>query len=252
MDFGIKGKRVLITGSSQGIGRAIALAFAKEGGRVSVLARREDKLKELVVEMGTETQGHSYYAVDLMKEHAPTEAVNVLTQNGEPFEIVVHNLGGSLNLKNPLASQKEWNEVWTYNVGVAIEINSLILPPMQQKKWGRVIHISSISAESVHGSTPYAAAKAFLNAYVKGVGRSMAPDGIVCSALMPGAILAEGGHWDNIRKINPKKMADFLRHHHAIGRLGTAEEIAPFAVFMASEQVTFAAASIIAVDGGTM
>ena len=67
-----------------------------------------------------------------------------------------------------------------------------------------------------------------------------------------GAIIAEGGHWEEISKHNPAMMADFLRHHHAVGRLGTAEEIAAFAVFMASELVTFAQGSLIPVDGGTM
>lgn len=252
MDLGIKGKRVLVTGASQGIGKAVALAFANEGCRVSVIARRENRLKELVKEMGVESKGHSYYAGDLMKKGEPAAAVNKLISKNGNFEIVVHNVGGTLSLKNPLALAEDWCRVWYHNVGIAIEINMLVVPSMQKQKWGRVIHISSISAESVRGSTPYAAAKAYLNAYVKGVGRSFAKDGIVFSAIMPGAIFAEGGHWDNIRKTNPEMEKDFLRHHHAIGRLGTPEEIASFAVFMASKHVTFAAASVIPVDGGTM
>jgi 3-oxoacyl-[acyl-carrier protein] reductase len=130
-----------------------------------------------------------------------------------------------------------------FNAGHAIEINALIIPPMQEKRWGRIIHISSISAENLRASAPYGCAKAFLNAYIKTVGRAVAPEGVVISGLMPGAVLAEAGHWDNIRKNNPAMMSDFLRHHHAIGRLGTAEEISPFAVFMASQWVSFAPAS---------
>jgi len=259
MDLGIKEKRVLVTGVSQGIGKAVALSFAKEGCRVSVIARREDKLKDLVEEMGGESMGHSYYAGDMMKKGEPTNALKKLTSQGEDFEIVVHNIGGTLNLKNPLASVNEWCQVWYLNVGIAIEMNAILIPPMQKQKWGRIIHMSSISAESVRGSTPYAASKAYLNAYVKGVGRSFAIDGIVFSALMPGAIYAEGGHWDENSESNIKdkesflkKKENFLKHHHAIGRLGTAEEIAPFAVFMASKYVTFAPTSIIPIDGGTM
>lgn len=259
MDLGIKGKKVLVTGASQGIGKAIALTFAKEGCKVAIIARREDRLKELVEKMGGESKGHSYYAGDLIKRGEPTAAVNNLVSRNGNFEIVVHNIGGTLNLKNPLASVEDWCKVWYFNVGIAIEINAVVIPPMQKQRWGRVIHISSISAESVRGSTPYAAAKAYLNAYVKGAGKSFAKDGIVFSALMPGAIYAKGGHWDENSEINSKdkeaffkKREDFLRHHHAIGRLGTAEEIAPFSVFMASKYVTFATASIIPIDGGTM
>lgn len=252
MDLGIKDKRVLITGASQGIGKATALAFAEEGCRVAVIARREDKLKELIEEMGGKSKGHSYYARDLMKKGEPTAAVNELTSKGGNFEIVVHNIGGTLELKEPLAPVDKWHRVWQLNAGIAIEINALVVPFMQKQRWGRVIHISSVSAEDVRGSAPYAAAKAYLNAYVKGVGRAFAKDGIVFSAIMPGAIFAEGGHWDNIKKTNPDMVEDFLRHHHAIGRLGSAEEIAPFVLFMASRQVTFAPASTIRVDGGTM
>lgn len=252
MDLGIKGKRVIVVGASQGIGRASAIAFAKEGCRVSVVARNEEKLRGLLEEIGGESKGHSYYAGDMMKPGEPTRAVKHLTEGGENFEIAVHAIGGPMGLKNPIASMEEWREVWRFNAGIAIEMNASLIPPMQKKRWGRIIHISSISAEYVRGSTPYAAAKAYLNAYVKGVGRSVAPDDLVISAIMPGSILADGGHWDNIRKTSPDIMKDFLRHHHAIGRFGKAEEIAPFVVFMASAHVTFAAASIIPVDGGFM
>jgi 3-oxoacyl-[acyl-carrier protein] reductase len=253
MDLGIEGKRVLVTGASQGLGRAVALSFAQEGCRVAVVSRNAEKLRALTDEMSRDYQNeHAWYASDLLVSGSPTLAVQALTAQGGTFDIVVHNVGGTLNQKNPLTPLDQWNKVWQYNAGIAIEINNLVIPPMLEKGWGRIIHISSISAESLRGSTPYAASKAFLNAYVKGVGRSFAPKGIILSAIMPGAFLSEGGHWDKIKKENPEMMHDFLRHHHAIGRLGTPEEIVPFVLFMASQYVTFAAASIIPVDGGTM
>jgi len=252
MDLGIAGKRVLITGASQGIGRAVALDFAREDCKVAVVARSEDKLQEVVEQMGGTDCGHRYCVSDLMQDGAPRRVVEELTCAKEPFDIVVHNIGGTLGVKDPLAAMEQWFDVWRFNVGIAIEMNALLIPPMQQKKWGRVIHISSISAENLRGSGPYGAAKAYLNAYTKVLGRALAPSGVVVCALMPGAIIAKGGHWDNIRKNKPEMMADFLRHHHAVGRLGRAEEIAPFAVFMASKYVTFAQGSLIPVDGGTM
>jgi len=258
MDLGIKDKRVLITGASQGIGRSIAIEFAKEGCKVSIVARREKELKELVEEIGGKERGHSYIAADLMKKDMPSTVVRDFSNEGN-FDIVVHNVGGTLGIKDPLSSVEDWNQVWQLNVGIAIEMNALVIPPMQIQKWGRVIHISSISAEALRGSAAYGAAKAYVNAYTKVLGRAVAQDGIVVSALMPGSVYAKNGPWDEDSELNSKdkdaffkKRADFLRHHHAINRLGKAEEIAPFAVFMASKLVTFAPTSIIPIDGGTM
>ena len=252
MDLGITDKRVLVTAASQGIGQAIALAFAAENCRVAVVARREQELKQLVEDMGGPSKGHAHCVMDLMGEGNPTAALQQLDADNDPFDIVIHNIGGTLQVKNPLAPMTDWQKVWRFNVGIAIEINDVVAPAMQQKEWGRIIHISSISGESLRGSGPYGAAKAYLNAYTKVLGRALAPTGVVVSAVLPGAVYAPGGHWDNVAKTNPTMKADFLRHHHAIGRLGTADEIAPFAVFLASKYVSFAQGACINVDGGTM
>lgn len=252
MDLGIAGKHVLVTGASQGLGKVATMDFAREGCRVSIVARRTEKLKEIIATIGGKKKGHSYYAVDLFEENAPSVAVNELVKRNGHFDIVLHNIGGTLNVKDPLATVDDWYRVWRFNVGIAIEINRLVVPAMQNEQWGRIVHISSISAESIRGSGPYSAAKAYLNAYVKSLGRSLAPTGIVVSALMPGAFIADGGHWDHIRKSKPAIIEDFLSHHQAIGRLGLAEEISAFALFMASRHVTFATSAVIPVDGGTM
>ena len=252
MDLGITGKRVLVTGASQGLGRAIAMDFAREGCQVAVVARREDKLRELVTSMGGQECGHTLCAVDLMEEGGPSRFFSQLTAQDRSFDIVVHNVGGTLNVRDPLSGVEEWNRVWRFNVGIAIEINQLAIPPMQQNGWGRVVHISSTAAIDVRGSGPYAAAKAYLNAYVKTVGRSLAQSGVVVSALMPGSLMAEGGHWEHVSETNPFQIEDFLRHHQAIGRFGTPEEISPFALVMGSELAKFAPACILPVDGGSM
>ena len=252
MDLGIAGKRVLVTAASQGIGRAIALALAAEECKVAVVSRREKELAELVDEMGGESSGHGYCVMDLEPEGNPTRAVEKLTEKKKAFDIVVHNIGGTLGVKDPLAPAEDWQRVWRFNVGIAIEMNRMLIPPMQKQQWGRVIHVSSISGESLRGSGPYGAAKAYLNAYTKVLGRGVAQSGVVVSAILPGAIWAQGGHWDNIKKTKPEMMHDFLRHHHAVGRLGTAEEIAPYAVFLASQYVTFGQGALVNIDGGTM
>jgi len=259
MDLGIKDKRVLVTGASQGIGKQIALAFAREGCRVAVIARREPELRKVIDEMGGINAGHAHKAGDLMQEGVPVALVKKLIEEGGDIDIVVHNVGGPMKTSEPLGPSEVWHKVWHFNIGIAIDINALLIPKMQERRWGRVIHVSSVAGQDLRGSAQYAASKAYLNAYSVVLGRAVAPTGVVVSALMPGAVYAERGHWDEKTYQDKeakdnflRKRSDFLRHHHAIGRLGTAEEIAPFALFMASEQASFAAGSLIPVNGGTM
>lgn len=114
----------------------------------------------------------------------------------------------------------------------------------------------------LRGNPLYASAKAFLNAYVTSVGRALAKDGIVMSAVMPGAVAFDGSYWDKRSKDFEKPAgggksgveicADFLWHHQAVDRFGTPEEIANAVLFMASEKASFMPAALIPVDGANM
>ncbi len=257
MDLGIAGKLVLITGGSNGIGAAAARAFANEGCRVICVARRKDRLEQIITKLGGAQAGHGYMAVDLLGPSEATTAINSLANQFGSFDIVLHNLGGALGIKEPLAGVEQWQRVWHFNAGIAIAINNLLIPFMKKKAWGRVIHISSISGKigeprlsPFGGSLPYAAAKAYLNAYVQGLGRELAEHNIVVCALMPAAVLSEGKYWDKVSKQNPELARTFLERHHSIRRFGKPEEIASFATFMASQHASFACGALIPIDGG--
>jgi 3-oxoacyl-[acyl-carrier protein] reductase len=168
------------------------------------------------------------------------------------FDVIIHNVGGSLVSRNALGTIEEWEYAWRFNAGIAIALNNVLLPLMIEKKWGRVIHISSISAQMLRGNPLYAAAKAFLNAYVTTVGRTIASTGVVMSAVMPGAVAFPGSYWDEYTHIDPARCDDFLRHHQAAGRFGTTREIADVVLFMASEQASFMQSAVVPVDGANM
>lgn len=252
MDLGIKGKNVLIVGASKGIGRSIALGFAQEGGRVTTIARSEELLIELNNEMkqAIETD-HAYYAADIMENDANLLARKIIEERGA-FDIVVHNVGGSLVSRNALGTLEEWQYAWKFNAGVAIDMNNVLIQPMIDKGWGRVIHISSISAVMLRGNPLYASAKAFLNAYVTTVGRTIASKGVVMSAVMPGAVAFPGSYWDKYTVTDPARCEDFLSHHQAANRFGTTKEIADVVLFMASEQASFMQSALVPVDGANM
>lgn len=252
MNLGIRDKNVLIVGASKGIGKSIALGFAQEGARVTTIARSEELLVELDTEMKKIVAiDHTYYVSDIMESDANQLARSLIEDRGV-FDIVVHNVGGSLVSRNALGTLEEWQHAWKFNAGLAIDMNNVLIQPMINKGWGRVIHISSISAVMLRGNPLYASAKAFLNAYVTTVGRTIAPSGVVMSAVMPGAVAFQGSYWDKYTVTDPARCEDFLSHHQAANRFGTTKEIADVVLFMASEQASFMQSALIPVDGANM
>ena len=206
MDLMLEGKKALITGGSRGIGKAIAEALAKEKVKVAIVARGKDDLDRTVEEIGGNKDGHIGFPIDLLDENGPTSLFKELQSGfGEP-EIVVHNLGGPLAIRDPLCSINEWRKVWRLNMEIPIEINNLLIPIMEKSNWGRLVHISSVSGLENLGPIPYCSAKAALTAYSRSLGRVLAPKGIVVSAVLPGAVYAEGGHWEEKKNKNPEAL----------------------------------------------
>ncbi len=252
MELGIKNKNVLIVGASKGIGKGIACAFAEEKAKIVAVARTESLMAEVKKEcLQLGCPSFDYVIEDIMSCDTKKFAENLIEKYGD-FDIVVHNVGGSLISRNPLGGADEWNYALKFNAVASIDMNSVLIPPMINKKWGRVIQISSISAKMLRGNPLYASAKAFLDAYVTTVGRALAPDGVVLSSVQPGAVAFPGSYWDNYTRTDPARCEDFLRHHQAVNRFGTPKEIADVVLFMASEQASFMPAAIVPVDGANM
>lgn len=249
MDLNLQDKHVLITGASQGIGRSAARAFAKEGANVSLIARDEDKLKTLLAELNAGK--HHYLATDLSEPKAAINAVEEINEQYGKVHIVIHAIGGSMQIKDPYAALEDWLKVWQMNIGIAIEINNYLLPKMKQEGWGRAIHISSRVAVEYFGAPAYNAAKSYLNAYVTTMGRLLAADHVLVNAIMPSAIATEDNNWAKYAEKSPEEINLFLEQHQSIGRLGTGDDITPFLLLLASERNTFAAGSIISIDGGS-
>ena len=250
MDLGIKGKRALITGASRGLGRSIALNLAKEGVKIAVVSRTEQELNGLVKEIGGKEEGHYFIVCDLTEDRKPEEVCKELQQKFGNPDIVINNLGGTMDIKDPFYSIKDWRKLWRFNIEVAIELNNLLTPYMKEQKWGRIVNISSISSLENQGPVPYCTIKAGLTAYSRSMGRVLSSDGIVMTSLLPGAVFTEGGYWDCTSQNNPEHVKKYLEERMAIKRFGTLDEIGTIVTFLCSQHVSFCVGSSFLVDGG--
>lgn len=248
MNLNILGKRALVTGAGRGLGRAIAETLAREGVKVICVSRTKSDIDELIESIGGISNGHLGIAMDLMPEGAPKRLMTNILDFG-PLDIVVHNAGGSLNIYDPFCSVEDWRKIYRFNFEIAIELNRLILPGMQQRKWGRICHISSIAAMENHGPVPYCAMKAALTAYTRSMGGVVAPDGVVITAVLPGAVFTENGYWDHASRERPEHVHKYLTERQRIGRFGRPEEIGNFVAYLCSELASFNTGSIVPVDG---
>ncbi|MDD3374519.1 MAG: SDR family NAD(P)-dependent oxidoreductase [Candidatus Omnitrophica bacterium] len=249
MDLGLNNKIALITGSGRGIGKAVALGLAKEGCKIIVVSRTKSELNQVLKDAGGKSKGHLAIVRDLTKKGSPQKLISLLKSKIGLPDIVVHNLGGALDTRDPFCSMEDFNKIYRLNFEIAVELNLDFLPAMQKNKWGRIIHVSSIAGAENQGPIPYCCAKAALNAYVRSMGGIVGRDNVVLSSILPGAVFTEKGYWDQQRKINPKHVKKFIEERQRIGRFGSPKEIADMIVFLSSELASFNTGSIIPVDG---
>ena len=249
MDVGIAGRHALVTAASRGIGRACAQALAAEGARVSICARSRDDLDGALAELGGVGAGHRALGVDLMAADGPAQLLAWLAEDGLP-DIVVHNLGGTLGVREPLPAPAQWRDVFRMNFEVAAELNAGLLPEMLSRGSGRICAISSLAAFEMHGSLAYGVAKAALTAYTRGLGRTYADSGVVITAVVPGVVLTEGGHWDQNRQRDPAYVEQYIKERLPRGMFGSPEEVAAAVIFLCSQHAAPFAGSIVPLEGG--
>jgi 3-oxoacyl-[acyl-carrier protein] reductase len=249
VDLGISGRLALVTGASRGIGRGIAAALAAEGARVVLVARTVEAL-EVVRATLPEPDRHSSMALDLMQDGAAEELARRVQALGE-LHILVQNVGGSNAVwGDTFATADEWLAVWRYNVGIGHELNRVFVPGMVERRWGRVVHLSTLSTRTYKGYPAYVTAKSGLDGYVRTVARAVARYNVVISGVAPGAILIEGRHFARLQAEDPAALERYFEESLPTRRLGTPEDVGPVVAFLCSEQASFMAGSIVAVDGG--
>jgi 3-oxoacyl-[acyl-carrier protein] reductase len=250
MDLGIKGKLALVTGAGRGLGEGICHSLAQEGVRILATSRTAADLERLVHELGGAAARHIALPLDIATTDGPARLIAYAQARGLQPDIVVNNVGGNLGYTDPLGSVDEWQQVMRLNVEVALEINRAFIPQMQARKWGRICHVSSISALENQGPPAYCAAKAALNAYVRSLGRYVSADNVILTSVMPGAVFTKDGYWDHATRERPAHVEKYLNERMAIRRFGRIEEISELVTFLCSDRSSFCVGSALLADGG--
>lgn len=249
-DFGLHGKKAIITGGATGIGRAIAIDLAKQGVAVAFTTRSEQSKKETLELLQKYENNHYGIVIDISKETGPQEVYTKLQENFGNIDIIVNNVGDTLGIVDPLCPVSDWKKVYRLNLEVHVEINNLFIPHMKTQKWGRIVNITAGASMENSGPVPYCSIKAAYTAYSRSMGRVLAPDNIVMSAVLPGVVLTERGHWSQVLKERPEHADKYLQERTSLKRFGKPEEISPFVVMLCSEYASFCQGSIFPVDGG--
>ena len=172
MDFDLKDKVAIVTGSGRGIGQDIAKKLANEGTQLICISRTKSSLIKLKKELDIINNKENFiYSLDLENKKSIKKVINFLKKNKLSPNIAINNVGGNLGITDPLCDSSKWRRVIELNLLFAIDLNNYLLKKMIKKKYGRIVHISSISALENQGPPSYCASKAALNAYVRSVGR---------------------------------------------------------------------------------
>lgn len=245
----LKGKTALVTGSSRGIGRAIAQLFYNEGAKVYIVSRKEDELKQAAQEMDTAKNGNIVpIAFDASDSASVAEAFKKIEANKDCLNIVVNNAG--VNLRGPLEEMPEetWDKVLDINLKSVFLVAKAAFPMLKQHG-GKIVNICSLMSEVARPSVaPYVASKGGVKQLTKSMAVEWAQYNIQANGITPGYIATEM----NVPLMQDQKFNDFIINRTPARRWGKPEDIASTALFLASSGSDFVTGQVVAVDGGIL
>lgn len=243
----LSGHVALITGASQGIGRACAIKLAADGATVAVAARNQEKLNELVRQITASGGAASAFPMDVADEEQIKSTIKAaITQLGK-IDILVNNAGVTRDQLVMRMKRADWDTVINTNLTSAHLCIQQVIGSMLKQRWGRIINITSVFGQTGQaGQANYAASKAGLIGLTMAVAREVASRNITCNAVAPGFVetAMTAGLGEEFKQTAVKMIP--------LGRVGAPEDVANAVAFLASDEAAYITGHVLNVNGGML
>jgi 3-oxoacyl-[acyl-carrier protein] reductase len=240
-----QGRTAFVTGASQGIGRACAVALAAAGAGVALAARNESKLNEVAAEIATAGGTAAVFTLDIASDESIKACAKAVIAHYGSVEILVNNAGITRDTLSLRMKRADWDDVIHTNLTGSFLMTQALLSPMLKARWGRIINISSVVGETGQaGQANYAASKAGLIGLTKSLARELASRNITVNAIAPGYIETA------MTAVLDEKQRAAMLGAIPLGRAGTDAEIAAAVRFLASDDAAYITGHVLDVNGG--
>ena len=244
---GVAGRVALVTGASQGIGRACALALAEGGAAVALAARNEEKLAEVAKEITAKGGQAAVFRMDVANEDEVKAAIKSALDRLGKIEILVKNAGVTRDNLLMRMKRADWDAVLNTNLTGPFLCTQAVIPNMLKLRWGRIINITSIFGQMGQaGQANYAASKAGLIGFTMAMAREVASRSITVNGVAPGYI--ETAMTEVLSDELKAKVSDAI----PLGRAGSDMEVAHAVKFLASEEAGYITGHVLKVNGGML
>jgi 3-oxoacyl-[acyl-carrier protein] reductase len=243
----LAGHVALVTGASQGIGRACALTLARAGASVALCARNEEKLAQVAGEIQAQGGQTATFRMDVANEDEIKTCVNGAIERFGKIDILINNAGITRDTLLMRMKRADWDSVLQTNLTGAYLCTQAVIGPMLKQRWGRIVNISSVFGQMGQaGQANYAASKAGLIGFTMGMARELASRNITVNAVAPGYI--ETAMTESLSEALKSKVKEAI----PLGRPGSDMDVAHAVTFLASEEAGYITGHVLNVNGGML
>ena len=253
MNLELEGKRVFVTASTDGIGKAIAESFLEEGAIVTVNGRNQSRLDRVILDFSKKYDGHRIHGAigDMSKEEDIRRVKCFISSEFGKLDILIGNLGTGKPISADKLDITEWHHMYDYNLFSAVHLISAFEDILKKQENASIVLLSSLAGyERIGAPIAYAAAKNGIRTLVKYLADEYAAYGIRVNGVAPGNILFPGGRWEELQKRNIEGIREYIEKEVPMNRFGAPKEIANLVLFLASNRASFITGEIVKADGG--